>query len=106
MRGLWAKVARSVHWPTRQGRRWVAIGIAALVVLLVLGTFLSRGLGILRLRHDLVRLDKATVEAAAEQKRLRAELASASTAKVLEDKAREELGLIKPGEEKVIFVEE
>ena len=106
MRGLWAKVARSVRWPTRRGRRWVALGIAAFVVLFVLGTFVSRGLGILHLRRDLVRLEKATVEATAEQKRLRAELASASSSRVLEDKAREELGLIKPGEEKVIFVEE
>lgn len=106
MRGLWAKVARSVRWPTRRGRRWIAVAVVALVVSLVLGTFLSRGIGILRLRHDFARLQRETVEATALQKRLRSELASASTAKVLEDKAREELGLVKPGEEKVIFVEE
>ena len=84
----------------------MAIGIAVAVVSLVLGTFLGRGLGILQLRHDLARLDRATQEATAEQKRLRAELASSSSAKVLEDQAREKLGLIKPGEEKVIFVGE
>jgi cell division protein FtsB len=84
----------------------MAVGIVVAVVVLVVGTFLSRGLGILHLRHDLVRLDQATRDATAEQKQLRAELASSSSAKVIEDQARQKLGLIKPGEEKVIFVGE
>jgi len=106
MRGLWRKVARSARWPTRRSRRWVALGLGVAVASLLLAVFLTRGLGIIHLRRDLVRLEVAAREAGAEQKSLRAELASSSQAKVMEDQAREKLGLIKPGEEKVIFVEE
>ncbi|MDD5219381.1 MAG: septum formation initiator family protein [Candidatus Bipolaricaulis sp.] len=106
MRGLWGRVARRVPWPARRWRRWIAWGIVAGVVCLLLAVFLTRTLGIVHLRRDLARLGEATEAATAEQKRLRTELASSSSAQAMEDQAREKLGLIKPGEEKVIFVGE
>ncbi|MGD9675549.1 MAG: septum formation initiator family protein [Candidatus Bipolaricaulia bacterium] len=106
MRGLWGRLARRIPWPARRWRRWIAWGLVAGFACLLLAVFLSRTLGVVHLRRDLLRLGEATVAATVEQKRLRAELASASSAKAMEDQAREKLGLSKPGEEKVIVVGE
>jgi cell division protein FtsB len=89
------------HW------RVVAVVAAAFVVCgLLLALFLTRDAAIRQLRQELVSLRDQQRQAALEQDDLRQQLSASSEADVIEEQARERLGLVKPGEEKVIFVEE
>jgi cell division protein FtsB len=85
----------------------VAVVAAAFVVCgLLLALFLTRDAAIRQLRQELVSLRDQQRQAALEQDDLRQQLSASSEADVIEEQARERLGLVKPGEEKVIFVEE
>jgi cell division protein FtsB len=89
----------------RHRRAFVLCGVV-LVVATVAAVFISRQVAISNLRRDISRLEAGQTAAASEQKALRAEVASTSDSKTLEEEARRRLGLVKPGEEKVFFVEE
>jgi len=68
--------------------------------------FVGRSFEIRRLRRDLADLRISLRGAEEEGETLRARLALRDDPKTIEDLARERLGLVKPGEEKVIFVGE
>jgi cell division protein FtsB len=106
MRG-WAR-AKSLlqRMATDRRRRLVVAGSVVFVVLTIAALFLSRQLAIGGLRRELASLKAQQVEATARQKELRADVASTSDPKTLEDEARRRLGLIRSGEEKIFFVEE
>ena len=82
-----------------------AIGIFVAAGLLLF-LFLGRHFQIRKLRLDLASLDTAHATALEDQDALRDRLASADDAGTIEALARERLGLVMPGEEKVIFLEE
>ena len=75
------------------------------VVGLLASLFLGRFFEIRKLKSELSTLMEQERAALATQEMLREQLALQDDPKVLEDKARELLGLVKPGEEKVIFIE-
>ncbi len=96
-------------------RRWVGGGRQRRVIVFLLafalvaalaGVFVGRQAGIAALRRDIARLEADRTAAAARQKELRAEVASTTDPKVLEDEIRIRLGLVRPTEEKVFFIEE
>ncbi len=86
------------------GRRpvwtWVALGLVCLLV----GVYTYRFFVIGGERRDLANLRREQQAAMDEQKRLRGRLALKDDRNTIEDLARRELGLVKPSEEKVIFV--
>jgi cell division protein FtsL len=106
MRG-WTRAKRLVGRVIGERRRraFVLAGIF-LVVATVAAIFVSRQVSIAELRHQVARLEAQQVDATTQQKALRAEVASTTDPKTLEEEARQRLGLVKPGEEKVFFVEE
>ncbi len=87
-------------------RRWVAVGCVVVLFGTITAVFVSRQVAMAGLRRETARLETQQADAAARQKELRADLASTTNAKALEDEIRSRLGLVKPGEEKVFFVEE
>ena len=106
MRG-WMRAKRLVGRVIGERRRraFVLAGIF-LVIATVAAVFVSRQVAIAGLRHQVARLEAQQADATAQQKVLRAEVASTTDPKTLEEEARQRLGLVKPGEEKVFFVEE
>jgi cell division protein FtsB len=98
-----ARAGSSSGFHVRWRRVVLLVGITAAFGLL-LALFLSRGAQIGRLQQELVALRDQQAQAAAEQEELRAQLASSSDPDVIEQEAREKLGLVEPGEIKVIFV--
>lgn len=90
--------------PRRVNRVIVCVVLVAGCLLLVL--FLGRWGTIGGLRNQLDELAAAQQTAVAEQQFLREQLKRTDDAQVIEENARERLGLVKPGEEKAIFVEE
>ena len=80
----------------------VLVGGAALL----LSLFIGRQLEIAHLQQELAGLRQAEAVASSEQATLRERLASADDPAAVESLARQRLGLVMPGEEKVIFVEE
>ncbi len=81
--------------------------IAAVIVLLGLLSFVygSRFLEIRHLRAQLGHITCQEQVALATQAKLRDQLAHTDDPATIEYLARKELGLVKPGEEKVIFIE-
>jgi len=87
-------------------RRAVVGAVAAAFVLLLVAVFVGRQVEIARRARDLRASEEARAIAISEQEVLRARLAEKDDAAAVEAVARERLGLVMPGEEKVIFVEE
>jgi len=86
-------------------RLWVALSLLAIGALIVT-LFVSRQIEIARRERRLDHLELAQIEASRSQTELRDRLASADDPAAIEQVARERLGLVMPGEIKVIFVEE
>ena len=103
MRGQQAERRRARF---RLDRRIVLALAVAAVVCLVLTLFVGRQLEIGRRRRSLLDLGQARVAASTEQSDLRQQLGMADDLEIIEMLARERLGLVMPGEEKVIFVQE
>ena len=76
-----------------------------LAVCLISSFFLLRGLEIRRLERELAAIYEQQSDALSLQEALRADLERKDDPEAIEAHAREDLGLVKPGEEKVIFVE-
>ena len=83
----------------------LALIVTALAGLLIT-LFVGRQLEIARRQRALREFGRAHAIALQEQDALRARLAQQDDDAVVEALAREKLGLVMPGEEKVIFVEE
>lgn len=86
-------------------RRWVLVGIVVLVGALV-GLFVSRALEIRHLQQELVRLEAEKAKIQGEIERLSARLKERDNLKLIEYLARKELGMVKPGEEIYILIED
>jgi cell division protein FtsB len=84
----------------------MVIGTVVALVATLTAVFVSRQVAMAGFRRDIARLEAQQAQAGARQKELRAEVASTSDPKTLEDEVRRRLGLVEPGEEKVFFVEE
>lgn len=87
------------------GRRWVFVGIIVLVGALV-GLFVSRALEIRHLQHELVQLEAEKAKIQREIERLSAQLSDRENLKLIEYLARKELGMVKPGEQIYILIED
>ena len=85
-----------------------AVFIVALSTLggLVLSMFILRALEIRSLRRELEELRAAQQQALLDQEALRERLAEKDEPSAIEREARERLGLVMPGEEKVVFIYE
>jgi len=92
--------------PFRPSRRTILAATILALGCLLLALFVGRQLEIARRERTLRDLEVAHVDALCEQDVLRARLTEADDAEAVETLARERLGLVMPGEEKVIFVEE
>ena len=90
---------------TRRGPR-VIIAVVLVVVGLLSFLYISRFLVIQHLRAEIAAITRQEQVARAQQAELRARLAHANDPATIEYLARKELGLVKPGEEKIIFVKE
>jgi len=84
----------------------IGLGLAALLVLSVFWLFLSRALAIAHLRAQLEQLEERREQLLAERAHLEELLGRKDDPAWIEYLARKELGLILPGEEKWIVVEE
>jgi len=87
-------------------RRTVLSAVAVAFALLLVAVFVGRQVEIARRARALRASEEARTIALREQEVLRARLAEQDSAAAVEAVARERLGLVLPGEEKVIFVEE
>ncbi len=90
----------------RLDRGLVVYSLIFFLVLFLCLTFIGRSLKIYRLRHDLADLQISLEQEERRRDDLRAHLALKDDPKTIEEVARERLGLVMPGEEKIIFVGE
>ena len=104
MRTRWGRSSRVVDSKSRFP--WAVLGTLALAGALLLALFLSRALGIRSLQGDLANLRDQHQETLAEQEELRLRLSLSDDPQTIEDLAREKLGLVHRGEEKVYFLED
>ena len=86
-----------------QRRRIVAVVGITLLVCWIAAVFVLRAVEIRGLRAELTRIRSEQQAALAEQAALRETLASKDDPELIEDHARDRLGLVMPGEEKIIF---
>lgn len=86
-------------------KRWRLV-LILIVVGLILGIFISRVLTIRHLRAELAQLEAEKAKIQREIERLSARLAERENLKLIEYLARKELGMVKPGEELYILIEE
>ncbi len=86
-------------------KRW-RLALVFIVVGIILGLLISRALTIRYLRAELIRLEAEKAKIQKEIERLSARLAERENLKLLEYLARKELGMVKPGEELYILVED
>lgn len=86
-------------------KRWRLI-LIFVVVGVLLGLFISRVLTIRRLQAELAWLEAEKARIQKEIERLSARLAERENLKLIEYLARKELGMVKPGEELYILVQE
>ncbi len=84
-------------------RRWVLIGI---VVGVVVGLFIFRALEIRHLQQQLIQLEAEKAKIQREIERLSAQLRNRDNLKFIEYLARKELGMVKPGEQIYILIED
>ncbi len=103
--GMDATRVSSIDRSPRQGRRLVLFGVLIVLVGLIASLYIGRFLTIRRLQTQLSDLVGQERVALAVQADLRARLAFRDDPQAIEEVARAELGLIKPGEEKIIFIE-
>ena len=88
---------------TRRGPR-VIVAVVLVVVGLLSFLYISRFLVIRHLHAEIAAITRQEQAALAVQTKLRARLAHGNDPATIEYLARKELGLVKPGEEKVIFI--
>lgn len=86
-------------------RHWVLMGMVVLVGV-VIGLFVSRALEIRHLKQELIQLAVEKAKIQREIERLSAQLSNRDNLKLIEYLARKELGMVKPGEEIYILIEE
>lgn len=84
----------------------LALGGFILLVLGVIYLFVSRAVAIKRMEAELVRLARLEKELLQERRALEGLYAKRFDSEYMEYLARKELGLISPGEEKYIIIEE
>ena len=77
--------------------------VIAIGVCLTIALFITRGVEIRHLRRELYEIRRAQESALVEQTDLRERLSEKDDPTAIEEQARKRLGLVKPGEEKVIF---
>jgi len=85
------------------GRRTV-LWLAIAVILFLVSLYAVRFVTIRKLSQQVSALSVEEQSALNEQSALRARLAQKDDLKAIEDVAREKLGLVKPGEQLIIFV--
>lgn len=91
---------KTIRW----GRTHMILWISLVMLGLLFSLYAIRFLEIRRINHDLATLKSEETLAFAMQQELRSRLALKDDPATIELSAREQLGLIKPGEEKVIFI--
>ena len=89
----------------RHCRLRIVVCVLIAIVGLLASLYLSRFFTIQQLQRNLSGLMQEETVALSAQAELRAQLALKNDPQTIEDMARELLGLVKPGEEKVIFIE-
>ena len=99
-RGVTARGQRRIDF--RRRRVLAVVGIILFVCWIAI-VFILRGIEIRGLRADLSRIRLEQQAAMAEQQALRQLLAAKDDPEIIEDHARDRLGLVMPGEEKIIF---
>jgi cell division protein FtsB len=88
----------------RRGRH-ALVWVAVLVFLLLASLYAVRFVTINLLRYQVADLSAEEAVALTEQADLRAQFSNRDDLETIERIARDKLGLVKPGEEKVIFIE-
>ncbi len=86
-------------------KRW-RLALVLIVAAIILGLLISRALTIRHLRHELIQLEAEKAKIQKEIERLSARLAERENLKLIEYLARKELGMVKPGEELYILIED
>ncbi|MCS7197642.1 MAG: cell division protein FtsL [Candidatus Bipolaricaulota bacterium] len=86
-------------------KRW-KLALVLIVLGIIFGLFLSRVLTIRHLRAELARLEAEKAKIQKEIERLSARLAERDNLQLIEYLARKELGMVKPGEELYILIED
>ena len=101
---------RSVHpgatAPKRSARTAIFLVVLSAIGGLVLSLFILQALEIRSLRRELNEINAAQQQALIEQAALRERLAEKDNPEAIEQEARERLGWVIRGEEKVVFIYE
>lgn len=87
-------------------RRWLLAGVTLLMGFAFIALFIVRGLEIHRLRSELLQLETEKAKILREIETMSARLKAQNDLKLIEYLARKELGMVKPGEEVYIIVED
>lgn len=87
-------------------RRWLLAGGTLLMGFALIALFIVRGLEIHRLRSELLQLETEKAKILQEIEAMSAQLKAQNDLKLIEYLARKELGMVKPGEEVYIIVED
>lgn len=86
-------------------KRW-RLALVLIAAVIILGLLISRALTIRHLRAELIQLEAEKAKIQKEIERLSARLAERENLKLIEYLARKELGMVKPGEELYILIED
>jgi len=92
------------HASNRQIGRRALLWIVIVSVILLTSLYTIRFVTVNRLQQQVADLSANEQRALDEQAALRAQLAKSNDPQAIEDVAREKLGLVKPGEQLIIFV--
>ncbi len=87
----------------KQVIRHVALGLVGILLLWVVVLFVWRGVTIAQMKSEIARLDREIEKTQLDRQELQALLTRANDPKLIESKARWELGLVKKGEVKMIL---
>lgn len=88
----------------RRRRPWLLV-VVSVALCALLSLFIARGVRIHGLRQALVSANEGTTEAMIERQDLERQLALKDDLTAIENAAREQLGWVLPGEERVFFVD-
>lgn len=89
----------------RRGPRWIVTGALAAAALGLIVIFGSTSLQVYRLQREAARLDQAKRDLEIQNAQLREEIRLLHTSQYIEKLAREQLGLVKPGEIALLLIQ-
>jgi len=96
---------RAHVWSRRRVSRWAVAATTGIIVAFLMVAFGSTFLQVYRLEREAARMEQLKHDLEAQNAQLREEIKLLHTAQYIEKLAREQLGLVKPGETALLIVQ-